>query len=82
MNNVLISVYDKSNIVHLINNLSNLNIYSTGGTYKYLDDHDLNLNKISDYTQFPEMMNGRVKTLHPKIFGGLLYDDKYENSHN
>ena len=78
MNNVLISVYDKSNIVHLINSLSNLNIYSTGGTYKYLDDHDLNLNKISDYTEFPEMMNGRVKTLHPKIFGGLLYDDKYE----
>jgi len=70
----LISVSDKNGIVDFARALSGLGveILSTGGTAKLLQENDVNVIEVSDYTGFPEMMDGRVKTLHPKIHGGLL----------
>jgi phosphoribosylaminoimidazolecarboxamide formyltransferase/IMP cyclohydrolase len=70
----LISVSDKTGIVELAKELSNfgVEIISTGGTAKLLKDSGVNVKEISQYTGFPEMLDGRVKTLHPKIHGGLL----------
>ncbi len=70
----IISVSDKSGIVDFAKELSNLGveILSTGGTAKILKENGINVTEISDYTGFPEIMDGRVKTLHPKIHGGIL----------
>ncbi|MCL7420356.1 MAG: bifunctional phosphoribosylaminoimidazolecarboxamide formyltransferase/IMP cyclohydrolase [Methylobacter sp.] len=70
----LISVSDKSGIVDFCRELSQLGveILSTGGTAKTLADHRIPATEVSDYTGFPEMMDGRVKTLHPKVHGGIL----------
>jgi phosphoribosylaminoimidazolecarboxamide formyltransferase/IMP cyclohydrolase len=70
----LISVSNKDGILEFAKKLANKNIeiLSTGGTAKVLKEGGLNVIDVSDYTGFPEMMNGRVKTLHPKIHGGLL----------
>ncbi len=70
----LISVSDKSGIVDFAKALSEqgIEILSTGGTAKLLADNAISVVEVSDYTGFPEMMAGRVKTLHPKIHGGLL----------
>jgi phosphoribosylaminoimidazolecarboxamide formyltransferase / IMP cyclohydrolase len=70
----LLSVSDKSNIVDFAKSITNLGIHilSTGGTCKLLKDASVPVQEISEYTQFPEMMDGRVKTLHPKIHGGIL----------
>ena len=70
----LISVSDKSGIVDLCKGLKELgiDILSTGGTAQLLADNNIDVIEVSDYTGFPEMMDGRVKTLHPKIHGGLL----------
>ena len=70
----LISVSDKTGIVDFAKRLSaqGVEILSTGGTAKLLRDNKINVQEVSDYTGFPEMMDGRVKTLHPKIHGGLL----------
>ena len=70
----LISVSDKTGIVDLAKELSKfgVEIISTGGTAKLLKDSGVNVKEISEYTGFPEMLDGRVKTLHPKIHGGLL----------
>ena len=73
---VLISVYDKTNLLEIANALSQrgVEILSTGGTARHLRDAGINILDVSDYTGFPEMLEGRVKTLHPKIHGGLLAD--------
>ncbi len=70
----LISVSDKSGIVELARSLADLGvqIISTGGTAKAIADAGISVTGIEDITGFPEMMDGRVKTLHPKIHGGLL----------
>lgn len=71
----LISVSDKSGIVEFAKNLytyHGIEILSTGGTAKLLAENGIPVIEVSDYTGFPEMMDGRVKTLHPKIHGGLL----------
>ncbi len=70
----LISVSDKSNIVPFATSLQamGVEILSTGGTAKLLADSGIPVTEVSDYTGFPEMMEGRVKTLHPKVHGGLL----------
>jgi phosphoribosylaminoimidazolecarboxamide formyltransferase/IMP cyclohydrolase len=70
----LISVSDKSGIVDFCRELSQLGIeiLSTGGTAKTLADNQIPATEVSDYTGFPEMMDGRVKTLHPKVHGGIL----------
>ena len=70
----LISVSDKTGIVDFARELSafNVEIISTGGTAKTLRDAAINVRDISEITGFPEMMDGRVKTLHPRVHGGLL----------
>ena len=70
----LMSVYDKNGILTLAKYLekSGWEIISTGGTYKYLKDNQTAVTGIEDVTQFPEMLDGRVKTLHPVIHAGLL----------
>ena len=70
----LISVSDKTGILEFAKSLSDMNvaILSTGGTFKVLSEAGLEVTEVSEYTGFPEMMDGRVKTLHPKIHGGLL----------
>ncbi len=70
----LLSVWDKSGIVELAHTLSEnkYNILSSGGTGKTLGEAGIPFTEVSNYTGFPEMMDGRVKTLHPKVHGGLL----------
>ena len=70
----LISVSDKAGIIELATLLNDLGIeiISTGGTAKAIADASIPVIPIDDVTGFPEMMDGRVKTLHPKIHGGLL----------
>ena len=70
----LISVSDKTGIVEFARELAALGVslLSTGGTAKLLADAGLKVTEVADYTGFPEMLDGRVKTLHPKVHGGLL----------
>jgi phosphoribosylaminoimidazolecarboxamide formyltransferase / IMP cyclohydrolase len=70
----LISVSDKTGIVEFAQalNAQGVEILSTGGTFKLLTENKIPAIEVSDYTGFPEMMDGRVKTLHPKIHGGIL----------
>ncbi|MGZ5050702.1 MAG: bifunctional phosphoribosylaminoimidazolecarboxamide formyltransferase/IMP cyclohydrolase [Methylobacter sp.] len=70
----LVSVSDKAGIVDFCRELHQLGveILSTGGTAKTLAEHNIPAIEVSDYTGFPEMMDGRVKTLHPKVHGGIL----------
>ena len=70
----LVSVSDKSGVVDFCKALSELGIeiLSTGGTAKLLTEKNIDVVEVSEYTAFPEMMDGRVKTLHPKIHGALL----------
>ena len=71
----ILSVTDKTGLVDFAHKLSALNIelISTGGTAKLLRDSGIVVKDISDLTGFPEMLDGRVKTLHPKVHGGILY---------
>ena len=70
----LISVSDKTGIIEFAKKISNLGIeiLSTGGTAKLFRDNQIAVIEVSDYTSFPEMLDGRVKTLHPKVHGGIL----------
>jgi len=70
----LLSVSDKTGIAELARGLQDLGfeLYSTGGTRKFLEENGLSVIDVAEYTGFPEVMHGRVKTLHPKIFGGIL----------
>lgn len=70
----LISVSDKSGIGEFASALRTLGVelLSTGGTYRLLRELGLDVTEVADYTGFPEMMDGRVKTLHPKVHGGIL----------
>ncbi len=72
----LLSVYDKREIVELARGLDRLGIeiLSTGGTFKQLQEHDIPVVPVADVTGFPEILGGRVKTLHPRIHGGILAD--------
>lgn len=74
MKRALISVSDKTGLVELAQALvrHDIEIVSTGGTHKLLQDSGIPVTNISDVTGFPEIMDGRVKTLHPNIHGGLL----------
>ena len=83
----LISVSDKTGIVEFAQALvaRGVALLSTGGTYRLLRDNAVAVTEVSDYTGFPEMMDGRVKTLHPKIHGGILarrgQDDEVLSEH-
>lgn len=71
----LISVYNKTGVAEIAKKLHELGIklYSTGGTEKYIRDLNLPVTSVEDITKYPAIFGGRVKTLHPKIFGGILY---------
>ncbi|MHA1982628.1 MAG: bifunctional phosphoribosylaminoimidazolecarboxamide formyltransferase/IMP cyclohydrolase, partial [Promethearchaeota archaeon] len=72
----IVSVFDKSGVIEFVKTLINeygVEILSTGGTGRLLEENGINYIKISSYTESPEMFDGRVKTLHPKIEGGILY---------
>ena len=83
----LISVSDKTGVVEFARGLAQagVEILSTGGTASLLRDNNLEVIEVGDYTGFPEMMDGRVKTLHPKVHGGILgrrgIDDEVMNKH-
>jgi phosphoribosylaminoimidazolecarboxamide formyltransferase/IMP cyclohydrolase len=70
----LISVSDKTGVLEFARALAAMNVrlLSTGGTAKLLAEHGLSVTEVADYTGFPEMLDGRVKTLHPKVHGGIL----------
>ena len=72
--NALISVFDKQGLEKIIKLLSNFNIeiYSTGGTENFIKSHGVNVHQIEKLTSYPSILGGRVKTLHPKVFGGIL----------
>jgi len=69
-----VSVYDKTGVVEFCTNLAKqgFEILSTGGTAKLLSEAGVNVKQVSDVTSFPEILGGRVKTLHPVVFGGVL----------
>ncbi len=70
----LLSVSDKTDLIEFARALvaANVELYSTGGTRRHLEEANLAVRDVADYTGFPEMMDGRVKTLHPKVHGGIL----------
>ena len=74
MKRALISVFDKTGVLDFAKFLVSreVEIISTGGTYKYLHDNGVKVIDISEVTDFPEMLDGRVKTLHPNVHGGIL----------
>ena len=72
----LLSVSDRSGLIDLATALvrHGFELVSTGGTGKHLSDAGLPVTQVSDLTGFPEVFDGRVKTLHPTLFGGVLFD--------
>ena len=76
INKCLISVSDKANIEKFAREIvaKKIEIISTGNTFKILKDKKVRVKKVESITKFPEILGGRVKTLHPKIFGGILGD--------
>ena len=74
--NALISVSDKENLILLLKSFKkyNIKIISSGGTYKSIKKLGYTCTELSKYTGFKEMLDGRVKTLHPKIHAGILHD--------
>lgn len=70
----LISVFDKANLEAIIEKLNKLNIqiYSTGGTKQFIEKLGVSVIAVEDLTDYPSILGGRVKTLHPKVFGGIL----------
>jgi phosphoribosylaminoimidazolecarboxamide formyltransferase/IMP cyclohydrolase len=80
----IISVSDKSGLTEFVQALSasGVEIYSTGGTRRHLENDGIEVKDISQYTEFPEMMDGRLKTLHPKVFGGILCRHDREDDMN
>lgn len=82
MVNALISVSDKTGLEKFLKDLKalgELNIIATSSTYAYIKELGIDAKKVEDLTQFPEILGGRVKTLHPKVFAGILYRDKDED---
>ncbi len=72
--NILVSVFHKEGLEPIARELDRLNIsvYSTGGTERYLNDLGMDVQRVEDLTHYPSILGGRVKTLHPKVFGGIL----------
>jgi phosphoribosylaminoimidazolecarboxamide formyltransferase/IMP cyclohydrolase len=75
--NAIISVSDKTGLEPLAEKLHEcgVHIYSTGGTARTIEKLGVPVTRISEYTGFPEILDGRVKSLHPKIHGGILGGD-------
>lgn len=82
----LISVYYKDRLEPLVELLKQhgVTIYSTGGTQTFLEEQGANVVAVEDLTDYPSIFGGRVKTLHPKVFGGILHrrdNDKIGRAH-
>ncbi|MBC8266001.1 MAG: bifunctional phosphoribosylaminoimidazolecarboxamide formyltransferase/IMP cyclohydrolase [Flavobacteriales bacterium] len=79
--NALISVFHKDGLGPIAEKLNQLgvSIYSTGGTQKFIEDKGISVNRVEDLTSYPSILSGRVKTLHPKVFGGILARREEEN---
>ena len=75
ISSALISVYHKDNLEKIIQKLNSLNVklYSTGGTKDFIEGMGIKVTAVEDVTSYPSIFGGRVKTLHPKIFGGILF---------
>ena len=78
----LISVFDKSGLDEIAKKLDQLGvvIYSTGGTQTLLESLGIQVEAVEVLTGFPSIFGGRVKTLHPKVFGGILKDEVYRQT--
>lgn len=72
--NALVSVFHKDGLLPIVRQLSDhgVNIFSTGGTASFLQEAGIEVNLVEDLTDYPSILGGRVKTLHPKVFGGIL----------
>src|SRR5690606_1758511 len=72
--NALISVFYKDNLARIVEKLNQLGvtIYSTGGTQKFIEEQNVPVVPVEELTSYPSILGGRVKTLHPKVFGGIL----------
>ena len=72
--NALISVFHKDGLAPIVKKLTELgvNIYSTGGTQSFIEEQGIAVNRVEDLTTYPSILGGRVKTLHPNVFGGIL----------
>ncbi len=72
--NALVSVFHKEGLEEILQNLvkNEVALYSTGGTYDYISKLGIKAHKVEDLTSYPSILGGRVKTLHPKVFGGIL----------
>lgn len=70
----LISVFSKDGLEPIVRKLNEqgVTIYSTGGTEKFINDLGIDVVPVEDVTSYPSILGGRVKTLHPKVFGGIL----------
>ena len=81
---VLISVYDKTHLIKLVNQLKpfNIDFISTGGTKNALEKLGVQVTSVESVTEYPSILGGRVKTLHPKIFGGILNRSNNEHDQN
>ncbi len=80
----LISVFSKDGLRPIVEELvkNEVKLYSTGGTYKFISDLGHDVTEVENITDYPSIFGGRVKTLHPKIFGGILYRRNNENDVN
>ena len=74
INSALVSVYYKEGLDDIVRKLNELNVklYSTGGTFNFISDLGITSEKVEDLTTYPSILGGRVKTLHPNVFGGIL----------
>ena len=72
--NALISVFHKDGLAPIVQQLNELgvSIYSTGGTQSFIEEQGITVNRVEDLTTYPSILGGRVKTLHPNVFGGIL----------
>ncbi len=81
IDSALISVYDKTGLEAIVSELSqrNVKLFSTGGTYRFIKDLDIEVTAVEEITDYPAILGGRVKTLHPLIFGGILGRRSHES---
>ena len=80
INSALISVYHKDNLEPIIRLLheNKVQLFSTGGTQKFIEEARIPVTPVEDLTSYPSILGGRVKTLHPKVFGGILSRRDYD----
>ena len=81
----LVSVYNKEGISDFLKKIQNeidLEVIATGGTFLHLEENGVEVMNLSSITNFPEILGGRVKSLHPNIYGGILFNRKIKDHHD